>query len=240
MAKTFTPDRIDSLPPCSIYETSVKGLNSQLVRLFPEKTLPVVQVQSQNSMREMARKLGNTLILPYIATHQINAETNFEGYNPFILRRQGYKLEQNGTKNFIAKLHAMPLKAKFEIIFVSQDINDINLFVQRWLTCSRFGLLNFQLQTGDDQEEKDTIIKIRIIMEPSVNYSDFTLETVGEINQMTANLEMHTYQGSIAKTPIIKALSLNLQSVPMSPTVDHLLDIEKFVFNDKKPVQKTL
>lgn len=204
-------EQLNDKPISNVFLISLSGLSKQLKsQVFPDKDIPVVIVQGDHHFRALFKQTKK-IKYPFFSIILGGLEKNYAGYNPSILMRRGVriaqKIENDSSTDYIC--HLIPININLTIRFVTNNIDDIYRFNQRWQILSTRKILNFKLNV----EDTDSFIDVKVNLEETINFPNLDMEEIGEIMMTDTNTVLSTYTGVINKRVVVVKAETNVNLV---------------------------
>lgn len=202
---------VKRLPYSELFEDTIAGFDSQLeyFRGAPYPPLTIVPLTNDTQLMETARKQNSDkLKFPFFARRLTSVEERSDQMNGFLLRMEGLSRKDNAGNWYQFRL--MPIKITFTVNFVCQDQQQLHLFAQRWLDCSRLHYLDFDL------EYFDNVIKIKTNCDNNISMPDISTDDTGSMYNAETSVNLDCFCGSI--TPVAAIRQLN-QSTSFKSTI---------------------
>ena len=181
-------------PLSNIMLISIKGFKEQLSNFSPELgEVPVVLVASDTHLRTLIRA-KKEIKYPFFAMKITTVEKKTDGYNAFALSRRSLSIAKNNVEDNQTDVmfNLIPMMVSVNIKFLSNSIDAIYNFCQRWNLCTQNNLFDFRVEV-----EEEAPINVRVVTEISIAYPDLEMEELGETSVTETTAIIHTYTGTV-------------------------------------------
>lgn len=197
------PKKVIALPYSNIFELILENFESRLSGFFLpayNRKTKVVRVENDDALYAIAEKTNQDKIgFPFFGVKMGNLEPRQE-FNTWLLRQSGVTLKNNNDEFF--QFQILPININITINMMSNDINDVRLYAQRWVDVAFMHYLNFEL------DFKGVPVLIRVEIDANFPFPEPQTSDTGTIYDVETTAIIHGYLGSI--NPILPIKQFNV------------------------------
>lgn len=187
------------------------------------KDINVLPCANPDALERMLQIQASPLELPVVGVGIVNVEPNVNSFNTTVMRRVGYQIMVDDTRDSWYMLKTAPVILTYQVTIVSDDVMTMLRMVDRWMSTENWG---FRLVVDGSSK-----IVVPVVIEADKNIAVPPLTPgVGGSDQyrLTTNLKVQTYSGYLWRVPSVREFVIDVKLSKVSDIQLAVQDPEKY------------